>query len=224
MMRHRLNIALSLLALALTVTLSYRFATINIHDNNMRQTNNIAITYLIDASSNGKFFLSVSGVTELPQGTASYVIGHPDHTSYHLLLLMRQLDLPTYRSVGADIRARILCSTLQKCKLMNDWGVLDPESCYDGIAAMAILELGVNALPYLKPILDDERRALLFGSEEAGFAFDCGYERADFAFRYISLITRRPYVFNEDVTIRRHLIDGMKLELAENEGVQDLRK
>jgi hypothetical protein len=64
------------------------------------------------------------------------------------------------------------------------------------------------------PILDDKRPALLEGSEEGTISDYCKYRRADWAYRFITLIMGRPYQFFEDPAARDQQIKAVKKMLT----------
>ena len=176
------------------------------------------VSDLIRASSAGQMLLNVPVPAALPNDTdivvaERYVRDHADYTAYHLLFLLHDQSPKAYEAIPADTKARVLCSALANCTLMNDWGYLAPEGCQDSVSAKALLALGDAALPYLEPQLDDMREAYLFGSEEATVSFDLGYRRADFAYRYSMLILGHNPAFPGDPAERDKLIDALKADI-----------
>jgi len=117
-----------------------------------------------------------------------YIRLHGDYTAYHLLLALRRKTPEEYKHIPDTVRANILCSALVHLTYLNDWGYLDPGESHDGESAIALIEIGTDALAYLEPILDDQRLAPLFGTEEATMSWIYRYRRSDFAYRYTSLI------------------------------------
>lgn len=126
----------------------------------------------------------------------SYVAAHPDRSAYHVLFALRRHAPDAYRSLPGPIKAQILVNALAQLKMLNDWGYLDLSESHDGEAALALLELGTEALKPLIPLLDDARPAPLFGSEEATLSSMYHYRRKDFAYRYIMLILGQKPMFD----------------------------
>ena len=150
---------------------------------------------LIEDSKNGLALIESAALAETQLDATSalearhYVTQSKDATAYHLLFALQTHAPDVYRALPADVRAAVLCGALGQLKWLNDWGYLDPSESYDGRAAKALLETGASALLCLRPLLEDLRPAPLFGSEEATMSHMYKYRRADFAYRYISLIS-----------------------------------
>jgi hypothetical protein len=138
----------------------------------------------------------------------------PDARGYHLLVALRRSAPDTYASVPADLRARVLLDVLGQQRILNDWGYLDPTRSYDGPAAAALLDTGDAALPGLTAMLDDRSPVDLEGSEESMMADTYSYRRADFAYRYLSLLTGRDATFIADHGERDAAIDRLRGELG----------
>jgi hypothetical protein len=138
-----------------------------------------------------------------------YIETHPDFTSYHLLFAVRKFDPKAYAKLSAETKARVLCSALVNTVMMNDWGGLT----LDGLAAKALLDTGRAALPYLRPILDNNDSALLGGSSSATVSEIYNYRRADYAYRYASLILSREPMFDYNPEVRDKAIAGLRQQL-----------
>lgn len=94
-----------------------------------------------------------------------YVTDKRDFRSYHLLFAIRNSSKKSYDGLPSEIKMMILVSALAEQKNLNDWGYLDTDRSYDGLAAVALLQLGKGAIKYLRPMLNDATPASLYGSE-----------------------------------------------------------
>lgn len=146
--------------------------------------------------------------------SAEYITAHPDHTAYHLLMLLRNHAPEQYASLDAKTRAQVLCAALGHSRYLNDWGYLDLSESYDGEAAKALLETAAAAVPFLSPLLADKRPAPLFGSEEATLSSMYQYRRCDFAYRYQALIKGMEPRFEKRPSDRDKAIAALKNQLA----------
>lgn len=161
---------------------------------------------LMESAVLGSGELSKKEIKEAVQ----YITAHPDYTAYHLLFALRRQTDSMYKSIADSIRARILMDALVNLNYLNDWGYLDKDESFDGEAARAVLELNRTALPYLIPILDDEREAPLFGTEEATMSSIYKYRRKDFAYRYVSQILGLEPLFASDPKERDEIIESFR--------------
>lgn len=132
----------------------------------------------------------------------------PDHRSYLVLLALKSSSPEQYQSLSPTTRASVFCGALANLRFLNDFGYLDSSESYDGTSARALLATGDAAIPCLRSLLDDLREAPLMGSEEATMSSSYSYRRADFAYRYLSLLTGREPHFHaspqqRDVDIER---------------------
>ena len=141
-----------------------------------------------------------------------------DYTSYHLLLALREKHKEAYKKVAADDKAAILCSALASLVYFNDWGYLHPREPYDGEAAGALVEVGKPAIPYLKQLLGNREPAPCFGSEIAPVSYLYQFRRADFAYRYLSLILGRSPTFHRRIADRDRDIAALKEQLGQGQG------
>ncbi len=142
-----------------------------------------------------------------------FLNANPNYRSYHLLLAIRRYYPNSYSTIAESTRAQILVSALQHLNWLNDWGYLHPNKSFDGESAIALLETRNKALPYLRPLLDDDSKAPLFGSEIATVSTKYNLRRKDFAFRYISLILGDAPTFHQDPIIRDQHIATLKTRL-----------
>jgi hypothetical protein len=142
-----------------------------------------------------------------------YFARNKDYTSYHLLFCLNSLSPEAYKQIDPEDRASILVSTLENCGSLNDWGYLDANDSFDNDAAKMLLSLGVVAIKHLAPLLANENEAPLYGSEAATLSSILRYRRADFAYRYISLILGLDAAFHEGVEARNDEIEKLKKKL-----------
>jgi len=157
------------------------------------------------------------------QAAVDYVRQHQDYTAYHLLFALLRGAPEAYERLDEGARARVLASSLQHLKFLNDWGYLDPHGSHDGEAAVALLELGDQAVGPLEPVLDDGRPAPLFGSEPATLSSMYGYRRKDFAHRYLLLILGEEPSFDPDPASRDDAISRLKASLRGPNGSRGQR-
>ncbi len=141
---------------------------------------------------------------------ASEVIARGDASAFHVLMALRSAAPETYEALPTDTRAAVLVDALRRQSQFNDWGYLQPGGGHDGAAAAALLEAGASAIDLLRPLLDDDARAEMTGSEIAELAHRYGYRRKDFAQRYLSLLLGREPVFHEDVAERDRTIAELR--------------
>ena len=154
---------------------------------------------------------------EIPEALA-YIKDHPDHTSYHLLLVLREHRPDSYKKVSKENVAAILCSSLKNQTVLNDFGTLDAnDDSLDYDSAEVLIETGKIALKSLAPILDDDSPAILVGSQIGLLSDAYKYRRKDFAYRYAALILGEKPVFKEDIKERDKDIERLKKKLKEEE-------
>lgn len=147
------------------------------------------------------------------EAIVKWLINNVDYRSLFVLLVLKDKAPNSYETLSVETRAKILISSLQNTNCLNDWGNLTPEQSYDDTLAKGLIALGKRVLPILRPVLDDKKDALLFGSEEATISRGYGYRRCDFAFRYIQLIRGKKPVFEEKPAERDKLIQECKHDL-----------
>ena len=83
---------------------------------------------------------------------------------YFKLMALKKLDAGLYAKIPARQGAAILTDALTKSESFNAWGI--PNHYWES-SAKAITEYGAEAVPYLEGLLDDNRPAPVWGSEEA---------------------------------------------------------
>jgi hypothetical protein len=138
-----------------------------------------------------------------------YVKSHQDYNSYFLLLVLRTHYPAVYNKLGKDVRASVLCSALENTLALNDWGILSEKDSFDNEAARALLEAGEVSLKYLKPLLDNDKPALLNGSQAATRSIADKYRRKDYAYRYASLILGQTPAYSADPKKRDKDIENL---------------
>jgi len=117
-----------------------------------------------------------------------------------------------YEDIPTGTKAKVLVSGLRHAGVMNEWGYLDVGGC-EGPAAEALLELGQDAIPFLMPVLNDARPALLSGSEDATASQLWRIRRKDYAYRYICLLLHRKPIFQPDPSSRDRAIEDLTRDL-----------
>jgi hypothetical protein len=148
------------------------------------------------------------------EDAAGWIRARPDASAFLLLLALRRDARDVYDKVPAQLRARVLASSLRDQNGLVDWGYLDPGGSYDGPAAQALLELGDAAVPELAPLLADDRTARVPGSEVATIAKKYGYRKADFAYRYVRRLRGDDAPFDPDPARRDQEIRELQRELG----------
>src|SRR5262249_40362910 len=79
---------------------------------------------------------------------AEYARSHPDHTSFHVLVALRQEFGGLYYGIPARTRAAILCAGMTRLRGFDRWGWIDETDAWDGSPAKALLESGSEAIPF----------------------------------------------------------------------------
>jgi hypothetical protein len=141
---------------------------------------------------------------------AREVIARGDASAFHVLMALRESAPATYEALSPAVRAAVLADALRTQSQLNDWGYLEPGGGYDGPAAAALLEAGDAAVAPLRPLLDDDSRAEMTGSEIAEMAHRLRYRRKDFAARYLSLLLGREPAFDPDPATRDRAIEALR--------------
>jgi hypothetical protein len=86
-----------------------------------------------------------------------------DRRSLLSLVALRKVDADLYGTVDLKIKTAILFDALRTSKYFNTWGL--PHLYWED-AAKAVIQLGDAAVEPLKTLLQDERAAPVWGSEE----------------------------------------------------------
>jgi hypothetical protein len=154
--------------------------------NEIKQSNKVDKPNLLDRLINDSLsnrLLADSGtlkgnqvIAEDVPNLVTYLHKHSDYTSFHLLFALRRDHPQVYKKICAEIKASVLCSALKKTRIIDDWSGGDEPA-----AAAALIEIGLPAVRFLMPLLDDQSEV---GFEEGGERF----RRADIAFELISAI------------------------------------
>ena len=136
---------------------------------------------------------------------------HDDEArTYQLLFALRRAAPERAAMIPAERSAAIIISALTRLIYLNDFGYLDPGGSYDGEAAAALLETREEAIPALCGLLDDDRPAPLFGSEEATLSALYGYRRKDFAAYLLSNLLGEHTSFEADPSNRDARIEALR--------------
>lgn len=108
-----------------------------------------------------------------------------DKTSFLSLLALREIDAETYATLDPQLKAAILTDALKSSPTFNAWGL--PHLYWED-AANAVIETGEEAVPLLARLLEDQREAPLWGSEEAAESEKYKYRVKDYAWALIMQI------------------------------------
>jgi hypothetical protein len=125
-------------------------------------------------------------------------------------------DMAFIREVGSATIARIYADALvnDRTGMANSWGLLW-EHNDTGPVGQRFIELGMESLPVLTPLLDDVRAPLEYqGSEEATVGNAYGFRIKDFAAFYAGIVNRTPIAFHRDVVERDKAIEQLKAWIA----------
>lgn len=165
---------------------------VRMHDGPASVTDSSIIQKLVEQSARGKYlFETYEDEPSVPLGAGDahyaveYITAHRDRSSYLVLFALRRDYPDVYGGMDGAARAEILCSALRQAKVMNDWGCWARDRGYDALATEALLETGLAALPYLRPLLNDVSPAMMLGSIEATASWKYKHRKADYAQRCI---------------------------------------
>ena len=104
---------------------------------------------------------------EEADAASAYINGHPDVSSYILLMALWQHAPASYARIADGAKAKVLCDALTKLPCVNDFGRLTPSESRDEEAARALLSVGKPALPWLQALLRNREEVGLYGSKYA---------------------------------------------------------
>ena len=133
-----------------------------------------------------------------------------ESTALLALEAWREADPDRYAAFSSQAKAKIYVKALKNNLFYNTWGV--PGYQLTG-TAYALIGLGDVAISALKPLLDDNRPALLSGSQDATTSRMYGNRVCDYAWVFINEIKKRPYKFHRNATERDSEIEGLRKEL-----------
>jgi hypothetical protein len=117
---------------------------------------------------------------DLPAAEA-HINSHPDHSSFHLLMATRRKYPGRYMQLRTECKASVFCDALTHADVLNEWGYLMEGGCREGEPALALIETGIAAIPFLRELLEDQSPALLDGPSAGTLSFSLHYRIADFA-------------------------------------------
>jgi hypothetical protein len=109
----------------------------------------------------------------------------PARASFLGLLALRAMDSTQYAGLPPTFRVDVLLDALRTSRLFNAWGM--PHTGWED-AARAIIAEGRVAEPGLTRLLDDRRRAPMWGSEDAAESERYGYRVRDYAWALLRAI------------------------------------
>jgi hypothetical protein len=171
---------------------------------------------LADASIQGRSLSETAamvdpGLDAADVSRALECVLHDDEArAYHLLFAVRRSAPDRAAMIPAERSVSIIISALTRLIYLNDFGYLAAGGSYDGEAAAALLETGEAAIPALCGLLDDDRPAPLFGSEEATLSTLYGYRRKDFAAYLLSNLLGEHTSFEADPADRDARIEALR--------------
>ncbi len=184
------------------------------------------VEQLVAASKRGQTLWSYAALknkklspSDLKKALA-FISTHKNSESYHLLFSVRK-DYPTeYKEIPKADRAAILCSGLKNVRVVTDWGMLDGQkpTTTPGFSdpAVALIELGKEALPCLTLMLTDKKAAQVEGFGAATISEKLNYRRCDYAHQFISFILDIPYELRESIEERDKAITQLSEKLKES--------
>jgi len=125
-------------------------------------------------------------------------------------------DMAFLKEVGWAAVAQVYADALvnNRTGMANSWGLLW-ESNDTGPVGQRFIELGMESLPALTPLLDDAHAPLVYqGSEEATVGNGYGFRIKDYASFYAGIVNRTPITFHRDVAERDRAIAQLKAWIA----------
>lgn len=126
--------------------------------------------------------------------------------SFLSILALRAVNQTAYRATDAELVVDVLVDNLQSVGFFNAWGL--PHLYWD-VAALALIEQGKAAIRPLEGLLGDERRAPVYGSEEAIESERFDYRVKDYAFALIMAIQNNEIELPTDQSERDSLIQEL---------------
>ena len=127
-----------------------------------------------------------------------------DHSSLLGLLALRKVSPENYRSLDANFRVTVLVDTLKTIKYFNTFGL--PNVRWED-AAQAIIDEGDLATGALIPLLNDERPAPTWGSEDYTEYQTYKYRVKDYAWTLLLAIRKQQVEIPVDPAERDRLIE-----------------
>lgn len=109
----------------------------------------------------------------------------PNRSSFLGLLVLRQIDAGHYRELLPEVRVGTLVDALKSATYFNSWGL--PHQYWEE-AAKALIAEGEAARKPLMALLNDRRRAPMWGSEEVFESNRYGYRVCDYAWALLTAI------------------------------------
>lgn len=122
-----------------------------------------------------------------------------DYRAFLALVALHKLDRGAYHAVPVAVRASVLSDALKRHATFNSWGF--PTGVWSEPASM-LVELGPAVEPSLRPLLDDERPALHWGSSSATLGRQEGHRVKDYAAALLAAGAGRPYEYHADPSVR----------------------
>jgi hypothetical protein len=132
------------------------------------------------------------------------------------LMALRVLDrlAPAGESFGAEARAILYVSALERETNFARWGAPAPDGILPGIYGQELIALGGAAAPHLRRLLADRRRAPVRGAGSADRRNALRGDRVcDYAWLFLAAILGKPVVYEDDPDLRDARIRAFDLEL-----------
>lgn len=141
-------------------------------------------------------------------------VAHAGGESFLALEALRIHFPSVWAAIPPQERAATYARQLATAHWFNAWGQPgEPAS----ETAQALIGLGTAAIPYLTPLLDSQRPAPSFGSEEATLSRLLGYRVCDYAWAFIAQIEGEHPGFPATPEERDIAIGEMKQRLRRND-------
>lgn len=156
---------------------------------------------------------SVQIARELGSDATDQLLKHIEAKGKTALLALeawREADPDRYATFSSQIKAQIYVNALQNNLFYNTWGVPGFQLTQ---TAYALIALGDEAISTLKPLLDDQKPALLSGSRDATTSTMYGNRVCDYAWVFISEIKKLSYQYLQHPTARDREIERLRQKL-----------
>lgn len=134
------------------------------------------------------------------------VIQRRDRPSYLAIIALREVDGAAYQEMNRALIAEILVEALGRSEYFNTWGI--PHLYWED-GALAIIEQAEASAQPLRALLDDDRPAPVFGSEEVVESELYGYRVKDYALALLAEIEGQRLELPIDPTERDSMISSL---------------
>jgi hypothetical protein len=135
----------------------------------------------------------------------------PDRRSYLVAEAIRAIDPASFDALDPSVQLRVYVDALAHAGAFNDWG-------FPGGGGQArgdwLERQGAAAVPLLAPLLDDQREAPTFGSQEATLARAWRNRVCDYALYFVLALRGQRPAWPRDPAARDAMIADLKRALA----------